>query len=334
MNKLGAILTLAIIGVVFISTPTHALASGHGNQLNIVINPQYPTPYKRFSLSTKSSSLNILDSSFSVYVNGIYKTQGSGSNAVTLVATGPGTTMNTVVVTTIRGVKYSKSIRIRPAGVALVIEPLSTSPVLYKGKPTIPSAGNIRIVAIPNFRTSNGIQISSNKLSYIWKIGNQTLGTSSGIGKSVVIIPAPLPYRNEKLSVTIQTQDSTRAASAKVEIAPQTPTVRIYKNDPLLGVVYNHSLSGAQTIENTEASFTVEPFGFSISNGLPSLNWYLNGIEAQTGSTITLRPQGVGVGSSSLSVTAIKKITYENASQNVSLKFGTSVYKELGIFGL
>lgn len=334
MNKLIATLSLAIIGTVFIVLPIHTLARGTNNHLSVVISPQYPTPYQQFSLSIKSASLNILNSSFSVYVNGVYKTRGVGTKTIKLTATGPGTYMNTVAVVSINGTKYSKSIIIRPAGVALVVEPLATAPLLYKGEPTIPSAGNIRIVAIPNFRTANGIQIQPSKLSYVWQIGNQTLGTSSGIGKSVIVIPAPLPYRNETLSVTVQTQDNIRAASASVDIAPQTPIVRIYKDDPLLGVIYNHSISGTQTIKSTEASFTVKPFGFSISSGLPVLNWYLNGNKVQTGSTITLRPQGSGQGKSSLSVTAVKKATYENASKEVSLKFGNEAYKKLGIFGL
>lgn len=335
MNKLVAITLCAIISTVLFSVPTGVFAQSIGaNPLSIVINPTYPAPYEPVSLRIDSSSLAVINGTFTVSINGGAAINGIGTNAVTFTTTGPGTTMRVLVTATINDRSYQDTAIIRPAGVALVVEPLATAPVLYPGTPIIPSAGNVRVVAVPSFRTNTGAAIPPSKLSYVWHIGNQTLNTSSGIGRSAVVVPAPLPYRNMDLSVVIQTQDGTQAAKGSVVLTPGTPVVRIYKNDPLMGTLYNHALFGTQTINSAEVSFVAKSYGISISSGLPALVWYLNGNQAQTGNSITVRPQGSGQGSATLSVTATKEATYENATSAITIKFGKSSQNMLGIFGL
>lgn len=340
MNKLVAITTCAIAVFALFYMPTSVVAQSTTasnaslRTFSIVANPTYPTPYSSFKLSIKSYSFDISNAVFTVTVNGIRTAQGTGAIPVPIKTAGSGAIMNIKVSVIANGKLYKKTLTIRPAGVAVVVEPLTTTPPLYPGMPITPSSGKIRVVAIPNFRSSNGKPISPQKLSYTWRIGNQTLSTSSGIGRSVVIVSAPPPFRNTNLSVTVQAQDYPEAAAGNITLIPSIPTVRIYKDDPLMGVLYDHALFGKQTLVGAEASFVAEPFGFSTSNGLPDLVWYLNDTKAQTGNLVTLRPKGVGKGVATLSVSATKESAYESASDAITLKFGKAARVGLGIFGL
>ncbi len=335
MNKLITVTACAITLFALFSLPVSVAAQSHsGNTFSIVINPTYPTPYSTFKLYIKSFSFNVSNTVFVVKINGVQTAQGTGSMPVLLKTTGAGTVMNITVYVTNNGRIYKKTLIIHPAGVAVVVEPLTTVPFLYPGMPTISAFGKIRIVAVPEFRNNTGAPILPKKLSYIWRIGNQTLSTSSGVGHSVIILSAPPPYKNTKLTVTVQSQDYSEAASGAVTLTSNNPTVRIYKDDPLMGTLYEHALFGKQTISSTEASFVAQPYGFSISSGLPSLVWYLNGTKAQTGDLVTLRPQGIGKGIATLSISAARKSNYEFASDAISLKFGEAARGSLGIFGL
>ncbi len=340
MKKLIAGTTCAISILALFSMPVSVGAqsvvaqNGSGSFFSIVVNPTYPVPYNTFDLSIKSYSFNISNAVFTVTINGVRTASGTGATPVSLKATGPGAVMNIKVSVTARGKIYIKTLIIHPADVAVVVEPLTTTPTLYPGMPTMPSSGKIRVVAIPNFRNSNGVPISPQKLSYTWHIGDQTISTSSGIGRSVVIVSAPEPYRNTKLSVTVQAQNYPEAAEGKITLAPGVPTVRIYKDDPLMGVLYDHALFGNQIITGAEASFVAEPYGFSTTNGLPDLVWYLNDIKAQTGNLVTLRPKGVGKGIATLSIKATKESSYESATDAITLEFGKAARNGLGIFGL
>ncbi len=334
MNKLIAATTCTIAILALFYLPVSVAAQSSGSDFSIVTNPTYPVPYSTFNLSIKSYSFDVSNAVFTVTVNGVRAAQGTGAISVPLKTTGPGIAMYIAVSVTANGKSYKNTLIIHPAEVAVVVEPLTTTPPLYKGMPTIPSSGKIRVVAIPDFRDSNGTPIPPKELSYTWRIGNQTLSTSSGVGRSVVIVPAPEPYRNTNLSVTVQAQKYSEAASGNVTLVSGVPTVRIYKDDPLMGVLYDHALFGNQIVTGAEVSFVAEPYGFSISNGEPTLAWYLNGTKAQTGNLVTLRPKGVGKGVATLSISSTKKSAYESATDAITLKFGKAEGNGLGIFGL
>lgn len=214
---------------------------------------------------------------------------------------------------------------------ALVAEPISSAPPLYPGKSLVPLEGNTRVVAIGNLRDENGKAVDPSTLSYAWTVDDTALADSSGIGKDAIIVDSPLEYRESDVSVVVQSQDGSLVGGDSLVLTDSDPIVRIYENDPLLGILFDHAISGNYAINNTEDSLYAAPFSFPTSLGAPLLQWFLNGNLAQTGNLVTLRPTGSGGGTASLSFIASAGQS-TRATEEFSLSFNAA--PSTGLFGL
>ncbi|HWU24578.1 MAG TPA: hypothetical protein VN086_02400 [Candidatus Paceibacterota bacterium] len=298
------------------------------NPLDLELTPQYPSPYQIVTVTPSSSMIDLSASTLTFKVNGKIVQQGSGATGASIAVGGPGSVTTVTVTAVNNGNTYTQSITIRPADVALVVEPVSTTHPFYEGASLIGSAGNVRIIAMPDLRTSSGAQISPANLVYTWKNGDQVLQSSSGIGKSVLAASAPVRYRDTVVTVTVSSQDSSVVGQAAVRISPGDPVIRIYENDPLLGPRYETALSNTTTLADSEATYRAVPYYFT---SLPSLTWQVNGTPSQTGQDITVRPSGNGKGTAVLGVSASSGTLGQAASANLSVTFGK---QSTGLFGL
>ncbi len=234
---------------------------------------------------------------------------------------GAGVLVNTRVILSVHGTQYSQTLAIRPQDVTLVAEPISSAPPLYAGKPLVPLEGSTRMVAVANVRDGNGRVLDPSALSYAWTVNGTNIASASGIGKDAIIVASPLQYRESTVSVAVESQDGSLTGGASFLLTAAEPIVRIYKNDPLLGILYDHALADSYAITGTEASLYAAPFSFPTAAGAPLLEWFLNGASAQTGNSITLRPTGTGGGNASLSLVASSG-DFIKATENLSLSFG------------
>ena len=294
----------------------------------MAVAPQYPQPYGQASLSFTSANLDLTNATLSVSVNG--KGLYSGDVRTVAVPLGaPGTPIRVLATVTENGQTYTQTATIAPQDVALVIEPESSAPPLYLGKPFIPLGGSSRLVAVANLSSASGKSIAPQDVSYVWTVDGQQLANASGIGKDALVVSSPLEYRDRTVSVIVQSQDGAEVGGASVTLTAQNPIVRLYENDPLRGIRFGRALSGAFSITTPELSLYAAPFSFPTDTGAPTLSWFINGSSSQSGSTITLRPTGSGQGSANVSVTASSVSATANTS--MSLIFGS---KSSSIFGL
>jgi hypothetical protein len=300
---------------------------GTTEELTLVINPDYPRPYQTVVITPESTLIDLSASSITFTVNGTVVQRGTGAETASVTMGGPGSVTNITVTAVNNGETYSKSLSIRPADVALLVEPTSTAHPFYEGATLISSEGRLRIIAVPDLRTSAGTQISAANLVYTWKNGNQILQSSSGIGKSVLTATAPIRYRDTVITLTVTSQDSSIVGQATVRISPRDPLVRIYENDPLLGPRFDTALPGSITLNETEATYRAVPYFFTTN---PTLTWEMNGSASQTGQDITVRPSGSGKGSAILGVTATTGKLGQLANGRLSVTFGRS---STSIFG-
>ena len=322
-------------GVFLLLSPLAAFAQTIPlNDFSLTLTPANPAPYENMVLSLGSGSVDLTNATFKVYVNGSLAASGTGSQSVSLTAGAPGSSMTIRVLVFANGKTYKKTLVVHPVSVALVVEPLSTVPPFYRGGALVPAHGSVRVVAVPTFYTSRGAYINPSTLSYTWSVNNDMLPGASGVGQSSVVVPSPLPYREETVSVQVQNGNGSLIAQKSVSLMPQNPFVLIYKDDPLMGVEYSHALSGQESLGGAEASFVAVPYGFSTQNGGPLFSWFLNGEQVQTGNMITVKPQGAGKGIASLSVSASSPETFEIANANLAVQFGTSSAGGFGLFGL
>ncbi|MES2225499.1 MAG: hypothetical protein V4480_01685 [Patescibacteria group bacterium] len=319
---------LTFIGILLLLGALSAHAQfGNVDPLSISIDPQYPEPYQIVTVTPQSTLIDLSASTVTFSVNGTVVQKGSGAESASVAVGGPGQTTTITVTAVQNGQTYTKQLVIHPADVALVVEPISSTHPFYDGSPLIGSEGRLRLIAIPDLRTSAGTPIAPENLVYTWKNGDQILQSSSGIGKSVLTATAPVRYRDTTISVTVASQDSSVVGSASTLISPTDPTVRIYENDPLLGPRYENALGSATTLTDSEQSYRAVPYYFSTA---PSLTWQVNGTASQTGQDITVRPSGNGKGTALLGIQAQSSAPIQSGGNSLSVSFGAA---STGIFG-
>lgn len=294
------------------------------------MDPQTPAPYSQATVNFSSTAMNLQNAELSLTQNGksIYK-GAVQPVTVTLGAAGSLTTLKATI--TSGGTRDTETLSLRPESVDLVLEPLSTVPPLYRGKALPAIDGSVRAVAVANFVNAAGKALDPSTLSYTWTIGGALYAGGSGIGKSVVIVKSPLQYRAADVSVTVQTQDGAYVGGASTNVSVQSPSLRLYRNDPLLGIIFDQTLPDSYTISGAESTLYAAPFAFPLNSGAPTIEWFLNNQSVQTGNSITLRPSGSGTGSAALSLTASDGDS-ASAVASLSVTFGQAASGNL--FGL
>lgn len=306
------------------------LAGETNSSFSVSANPQYPVPNSRVSLSFLSSSLDLTNATLTVSVGG--KNIYTGSVQPVAVPIGKaGSVANIIATVSSGGAQYTQTLSVQPQDVALIAEPISSTSMLYPGKPLIPLEGDVRIVAIANLRSASGKAVNPSTLSYSWTVDGTQIANSSGIGKSAVIVASPLQYRARDVSVAIKSQDGSLVGGDTLSLAPQEPSVRIYESDPLLGIRFDHALTGSYTLRGAEATLYAAPFSLPTTRGAPIVQWFLNGAAAQTGNLVTLRPTGSGQGTATLSLTTSSGASTP-ATASLSLIFGATA--NTNFFGL
>ncbi|CAN5709989.1 hypothetical protein BH11PAT2_BH11PAT2_08630 [soil metagenome] len=307
----------------------HAQSTQFGNvdPLSLTISPDYPQPYQIVTVTPGSDLLDLSASTVTFTVNGVVVQKGSGSESASIAVGGPGSVTNIVLTVVNNGQTYTEKTSIRPADVALILEPISTTHPFYEGASLIGSEGRLRLIAVPDLRTSVGKPIPASQLVYTWKNDDQILQSSSGIGKSVLSAVASVRYRSSVISVIVSSQDSSIVGSASVNISPTDPIVNIYENDPLLGPRYENALPRDVTLNGSEDTYRVVPYYFS---SLPSLTWSVNGTASQTGKDITVRPSGNGQGTALLAVDAESSSPIQSGNASLSITFGAAVKNIFG----
>lgn len=325
--RFGLLITFILFLILPVAVSAQAISDT--TAFSVSVSPQYPAPYSQAVISLLSSTLDLNNATMIVSLAGKEIYQGS-VRPVSVQMNKAGGIANVNVKITSNGTNYSQAISIQPQDVVLIVEPISSAPVLYKGKPRIPLEGDVRIVAVANIQNSSGKVFNQSDLSYSWTVDNTKIANASGIGKQTIIVASPLQYRSRSISVDVKSQDGTLVGGASLSLVAMNPSVRIYKNDPLLGILFDHALFGNYSINNSESTLYAAPFSLPNTNGAPLFQWFLNGSAVQTGNSITLRPTGSGKGNASLSLVASGGES-NRATANLSLSFGSTPG---GLFGL
>lgn len=324
-------LALAVILALPVTAGAQSLGGpGDTSSFTLSISPQYPAPNSSASLSFVSSVLDLANATLSVSVGGKNIYQGSVQPVtVTLGKAGSVTNINATV--TSAGTKYNQTLRVQPQDVVLVAEPISSAPPLYPGKSGVPLTGSVRVVAMANLKTAGGKSFDPATVSYLWTVDDTQIANSSGIGKSAIMVASPLQYRMRDISVTVTSSDGNLVGGDSLSVSAADPSVRIYENDPLLGILFGRALTNQFAVGAAETTLYAAPFSLPTTVGIPLIQWFLNGDPAQTGSTITLKPTGNGQGSASLSLVASVGSTAK-ATIDLPVSFGTK--SSSSFFGL
>ena len=321
------LLIIVFLGVVTPSLYVHAQFSGT-DPLSVSISPEYPRPFETISVTPESTLIDLASAVVTVSVNGRLVSSDSGAQSIPVNVGGLGERTTITVTARTGGKTYTKSLIIRPADVALVVEPVSTSHPFYLGALGLAPEGRVRVIALADLRSSVGSRIPPGSLIYTWRFGNKILQSESGIGKNILTASGPLRYRDAQVNVTVTNADSSIAASASTLLQPVDPIVRIYPSAPLFGVDFDHALSGSYTLPGTEESFRGVPYFFGAA---PTLAWSVGGQGSGGDKDVTVRTTGSGAGTASLSLTARLTQTRQSVTNTLNIVFGAT--KSTNLFG-
>jgi len=319
MLKYG-MLAGVFFSLLFIAHPSFAQVSTKDTPLSVILTPEYPHSYQTVTISPRSSLLDLTASTVTVAVDGVVVQKGTGTQSTAVTVGAPGTETKVVIsVVGPDGHPYSLQTILRPADVALVVEPATTAHPFYMGLPLVAAEGRVRLIAMPDVRSSANTAINPSSLIYTWRLGGQVLQSASGIGRSTLIATAPVRHRAADITLTVTSSDSRFVAQAKTTIDPVDPIVRLYPYDPLLGPDYDHAITGSYTLPGTEETFRAVPYFFKEP---PTLAWSVGGVAQTAQRDITVRSSGKGAGTASLEVSARIPNALQSASSRVLLQFG------------
>lgn len=202
------------------------------------------------------------------------------------------------------------------------------APPFYKGRGLWSNQSRIHFMAIPQ-----GLGDPA-KLDYKWIKNGTVLGNISGIGKNYIFFSDSVLSRpqNVKIEITRPSialggyEEYEVLASASVILAPMSPTLLVYENNPLYGFMFHREISGTHELEEKEITFSAFPLFFSATSRADSAisyQWRTNVGEAETRNSVTYRTPDDASGSSEVRVRASSKSKImQDANRSFLIQFG------------
>ncbi len=204
-----------------------------------------------------------------------------------------------ILVLGIFGLTFSQTqAQVNDSYVDILWEADSYTPPFYKGKALKVGPQSVKFVAMARVFDDSGRIISNSNLYYKWKLSGRVVGSVSGLGQESVVIGTSL--RSSQVSVEIWSGDQeTMYVEGSTLVKDSEPEILVYKNDPLMGVLFNKVLDDS-VINEEEIKVTAFPYYFTtISSSGSNLDWTwrLNNNRVSSGvgiSSLVFRKEGSG----------------------------------------
>ncbi len=275
------------------------------SELSIEVIPTYPKPNETvfIQLEMYTEDLDKAEITWNQDNKIFVKENGKKSYSFKAPQSGKETTIE-VRVKLQSGKTFYKKFTIKPTTVDLLWQSDSYVPAFYKGKALHPKQGNLRIVAIPDFRDANGKVIAAEKLIYKWSDGNNVYDTQSGYGKNVLNIESSILGRGNRVEVLVTSPTDSSVAREVLDIPTTNPEILFYEVSPLYGPMFNKVIQGSLNLKSGEVEILAAPFYASgVNNNTAKLNWRLNNqssSDLQNSRTVVFRKPEGGSGVSSI----------------------------------
>lgn len=289
---------------------------------SLVISPRTPGPSESVIVSVEGSGLDFYTANISWSVNGKRVKSGRGEKNFSLV-TGPLGSRTTVEVRIETGTNiFDRSIIITPAEVDLLWQGETYVSPFYQGRALWSSQSRITFLAIPH-----GVgNISPANLIYRWSKNGTVLGNLSGTGKNSLTISDSILSIPQNIKVDVLSNQNTLLASASTFLAPISPQLSIYENNPLYGFMFHREIKETHRLENREITLAAFPFFFSAfdrADESVSYEWRTNAGDAGTGNAVTYRSPDDTDGSSAVRVRASNRDKImQDSDENFLVQFG------------
>jgi len=132
--------------------------------------------------------------------------------------------------------------------------------------------------AIARFKQPDGTLIPDSNITYTWKRDGQVLGTISGRGKSGAVIPVLHLFTDSTITVDAVSADGLLSGETSAVIPSVVPTLDLYEDHPLYGVLYNNALRASVFVSESEMAFIAVPYFAQAGGGSGGLSyaWRVN----------------------------------------------------------
>ena len=305
--------------------------SGTEEDTSLTMKPESPAERTTVTIKVENYNTDIRRTDISWFRDGKLISRGIGKTTIDIIAPESGdSTIIDVLLITVEGSSYRKSITVRPGTIHLIWEAQTYTPPLIKSK-TLPSSDAIiRIVALPDMGSKTP---EAKTLVYEWEHNGETLPANSGYGKNVLEIKGPNIFGRAYISVRASTIAGQVIGSGSTYIFPFEPIINIYEQDPLAGINYNLALGKNHQLTKSETVLVAEPYYFNqedVSKDKIQYTWIINGEEVtpepSSLNMLTLRQEG-GQGSADVTVGARSLInTLSRAVVKIKVSFGYTLF--------
>ncbi len=283
--------------------------------VSIKFEPLHPQPGDTVRLEAHSAVLDLSTSDIAWRVDGKTVAQGIGIDRTEVIAgnLGKEKTIEVFVVTP-TGVSASADAEIIPTELDILVDSDSYVPPFYWGRARASTGSTLILQAIPHFKRSDGSMVPASDILYTWRKNDETLGALSGRGKSSARIPIQHLYGNERIFIEAHTSDNLLSNESAISIAPIQPTLTLYQNHPVYGILYHQALGPASAIAESEATFTAVPYFAGIAGqDDPALifDWSVNG---KTFGPSPTKPESITINASNSSGLAVLGLELTHAT--------------------
>ncbi|MEK7531261.1 MAG: hypothetical protein AAB573_05350 [Patescibacteria group bacterium] len=289
--------SFALLVLVALAHPTHALVPTLGVAVEVVSEPRNPRPGQSVIIRANLIGSNTARASIRFESGG--KVLAEGVPSITITAPDRGQTRDiTVSAITENGASGETVFTLAPQDVSLVYESESTVPPFSSIRPLGDAHSNFAILAVPDL-IENGTRVSNRDVYYEWSVNGSIRKSLSGYGRSLITLEPPT--FNAPFTVRIlATSRAGDTAERVVTISPRAPSVVIYESGPLSGVETQRAVIGVHQFPNEETAFIAYPLYVKNWRDL-IIRWTLNGtpvdLDTEDVRTATFRKTGAGSGS-------------------------------------
>ncbi|MCU0660122.1 MAG: hypothetical protein MUD00_00705 [Candidatus Pacebacteria bacterium] len=288
MHRIGKIILLGtlLMGVLLFSPVTIDAQFTGNTDITVNVSPTIPGPNEEVVVTLTSLSVNLDTITIRWEINGKTELSGVGEKTLTFKTGGVGSTTTIEASIDVPGVPtITKRIVIQPLAIDLLWEATdSYTPPFYKGKALLPSEGVVKVVAIPEIKTTSGKMLKPSDFTYTWNRNQREQAINSGNGRNYFSFQQNYLTNEEVITVTAKSVSGNYQATKKVTITPRASKVLFYEFDPALGVRYERMLQDITGVQvNKEGLIiTAEPYYFSANTADTaqlSFEWNVNNEE-------------------------------------------------------
>lgn len=213
---------------------------------------------------------------------------------------------------------FSMNADAQTGGVDILWQGRGYSRPFYPGRTLWSKQSEITFVAIPqNLGNPSG-------LNYRWIRNGTVLGTVSGVGRNSLSFLDTVFSKPVEISVEIVSDDDSILAEASTLVAPTSPFIMVYENNPLYGLMFHREVADGYEMENEEVTFAAFPFFFSAESRInTSLVYNWNGEVEKSLITYRTPEGGGGITPINIGVTD-KDWILQTAEKNFVVQFGNN----------